>query len=590
VIPKLSIRAAALAAAVAMVAGACGSSSAASATGPGFDLAAKQVLNPSTHTGGTINIVTSASNLDSLDPGQTYSTPTWNLYRSFGRPMMTFKHAPGIAGTQLVGDLATGPGVVSPDGKTWTYKIRDGATYENGQTITSKDVAWAIERSGWSQAMAGSPTYFYNILTPPGSKYEKWDVYKDGPLGQEIIGTPDDHTIVFHLPKPFGEFDYVMSIPGTMPVPQAIDKNNGADYGKKPLASGAYKIQTWSPGKELKLVRNDAYNAKSDPENLHVALADALDLQLGIDAAERDQRLLDGQADVDLGSALTVANHATVLSDPTLKSQTDDSADGSLVFGAINTSVVTNLDCRKAIEFGIDKDAVLNELGGPYGGTKATNLVPDAIPGHSSFDLYTHNLASAQDELKKCRAASPSDPNFDPATGRYKFVLAAQTNSPDLQNAGTAIQASLKDVGIDVQIYLYPFNAYSTQYCGNPQFADHHDLGLCLGTWGADWPTGYGFLDQLVTKHGIVESGGGSNWSHYDSTAINQLEDQALATTDATVQQKLWGQIDHKAMEDAAIVPLVQRKVVRFRSARLANVMIDTAAGGGYDLPVLGLK
>jgi peptide/nickel transport system substrate-binding protein len=589
VISKLPIRAAALAAAVAMVAGACGSSSATSATGPGFDLAAKQILAPSTHNGGDINIVSSAGNLDSLDPGQTYSTPTWNLYRTFGRSMMTFKHAPGAAGAQLVGDLATGPGVVSPDGKTWTYKVRDGATYENGQTIKAQDVAWAIERSGWSQAMAGSPTYFYNILTPPGSKYEKWDVFKDGPLGKEIIDTPDDHTIVFHLPKPFGEFNYVMSTPSTMPVPAQSDIKDPAAYSKHPLASGAYKIQIWSPGKELKLVRNDAYNTKSDPENLHVALANSMDLQLGIDAAERDQRLLDGQADIDISSALTVANHAKVLSDPTLKSQIDDSPDGSLVFGAINTGVVTNVDCRKAIEFGIDKDAVLNELGGPYGGTKATNLVPDSIPGHSSFDLYTHSLTDAQNELKKCRAASPNDPNFD-QNGRYKFVLATQTNNPDLQNAGTAIQASLKDVGIDVQVYLYPFYAYSTQYCGNPQFANHHDLGLCLGTWVADWPTGYGFLDQLITKHGIVESGGGSNWSHYDNATINQLEDQALATTDLQAQQKLWGQIDHKAMEDAIIVPLVQRKVVRFRSARLANVMLDTAAGGGYDLPVLGLK
>ena len=589
-IPKLPIRAAALAAAVAMAASACGSSSASSATGPGFDLAAKQVLNPSTHAGGTVNIVTSSSNLDSLDPGQTYSTPTWDLYRAFGRPMMTFPHAPGAAGTKLVGDLATGPGVVSADGKTWTYTLRSGATFENGQTITSKDVAWAIERSGWSQAMAGSPTYFYNILTPPGSKYEKWDVYKDGPLGNDVIDASDPTKIVFHLPKPFGEFDYVMSTPATMPVPAQIDIKDPAGYGKHPLASGAYKIQTWAPGKELKLVRNDAYNAKSDPDNLHVALADALDLQIGIDAAERDQRLLDGEADVDLGSALTVANQAKVLSDPTLKSQIDDSADGSLVFGAINTGVVTNLDCRKAIEFGVDKDAVLNELGGPYGGTKATNLVPDAIPGHSSFDLYTHSLDDAKAALARCRAASPKDPNFDPATGRYKFILATQTNSPDLQNAGTAIQASLKDVGIDVQVYLYPFGAYSTQYCGNPQFANHHDLGLCLGTWGADWPTGYGFLDQLITKHGIVEQGGGSNWSHYTNTTVDQLEDQALATTDVNAQQKLWAQIDHQAMQDAVIVPLVQRKRMLFRSARLANVMIDIGSGGLYDLPVLGLK
>ena len=590
-IPKLPIRAAALAVAVALVGSACGSSAATSATGPGFDLAATKILNPSDKGDGTVRIVTSSANLDNIDPGATYSAPTWNLYRAFARTMMAFKHAPGEAGNKLVGDLATGPGEVSKDGKTWTYTLRDGATFEDGKPITSQDVAWAIERSGWSQAVSGGPTYFYTVLTPKGSKYENWDVFKNGPLGKEVIDYSDPHKLVFHLPKPFGEFDYMMTTPATSPVPYMIDaKDSAAAYGKRPTASGAYKIQTWDPGKELKLVRNDAYNAKSDPEQLHVANAAALDLQLGIDSAERDQRLLDGQADIDLSSALTVANHAKVLSDPALKSQIDDSVDGSLVYGSLNFDVIPNIDCRKAIELGINKDAVLNELGGSYGGTKATNIVPDAIPGHSSFDLYPYDAAKAKDELDKCRAASPGDPNFDKATGRYKFVLAAQTNSPDMQNAATAMQASLKDIGIDVDVLLYPFYAYATQFCGNRPFAKYHRLGVCLGIWGADWPTGYGFLDQLITQHGVLPNGGSSNWSNYMNPAIDQLEDQALNTSDLGAQQKLWGQIDHKAMEDAALIPLVQRKVLRFRSAKLTNVMIDTAAGGGYDLPVVGVK
>jgi peptide/nickel transport system substrate-binding protein len=591
VISKLSIRAAALAVAAALVIGACGSSTTGSVQGPGFDRASSQILNPAGKGDGTVRIVTSSANLDSIDPGQTYSAPTWNLYRAFIRTVLAFKHEPGAAGAKLVGDLATGPGEVAKDGKTWTYTIRDGATFEDGKPITSQDIAWAIERSGWSQAVSGGPTYFYTILTPPGSKYEKWDVFKDGPLGKEVIDYTDPHKLVFHLPKPFGEFDFLMTTPATAPVPYMVDaKDAAAAYSKKPVASGAYKIQTWDPGKELKLVRNDAYNAKSDPELLHVANAAALDLQLGVDPAERDQRLLDGQADIDFSSSLTVANHAKVLSDPALKSQIDDSVDGSLVYGSINFDVVPNLDCRQAIELGVNKDAVLNELGGPYGGTKATNLVPDAIPGHSSFDLYTYDPDKAKAALAKCRAASPGDPNFDKSTGRYKFVLATQTNSPDLANAATAMQASLKGVGIDIEVQLYPFYAYSTQYCGNAPFAKYHHLGVCLGIWGADWPTGYGFLDQLITRHGILPNGGSSNWSNYTSPAVDQLEEQALATSDASAQQKLWAQIDHKAMEDAAVIPLIQRKVLRFRSAKLTNVMIDTASGGGYDLPMLGVK
>jgi peptide/nickel transport system substrate-binding protein len=330
VIPKFPIRGGAAAAALALALTACGSSpggSGASAMGPGFDKASTQVLNPSTKIGGTINLI-SSQGFDSIDPGVTYAAQTWNLFRAFARPMMTYEHTPG--GNQIVGDLAAGPGVQSNGGKTWTYTLRDGATFEDGTPITSSDVRWAIERSNWSSLVGNGPTYFHNILSPANDpRFTNLDVYKSGDkMFDSLIVTTDPKKIVFNLPQAFGEFDYVMTLLQTAPVERSVDsKDNGNTYAKQPISTGAYKIQSYSPGKELKLVRNEAYNTVSDPNHMHQALADAIDVQLGVDASERDQRLLDGQADADLGSALTVANHAQVLQHPVLKSQTDDSAD-----------------------------------------------------------------------------------------------------------------------------------------------------------------------------------------------------------------------------------------------------------------------
>ncbi|GAA2005806.1 ABC transporter substrate-binding protein [Catenulispora subtropica] len=586
-IPRHSIRALAAAAAIALAATACGSSSAgggAAAAGPGFDLASKQVLNPSTKTGGTINLVSSQS-FDSLDPGVTYAAQTWNLYRTFARPMMAYQHTPG--GNQIVGDLATGPGVQSNGGRTWTYTLRDNATFEDGKTITSADVRWAIERSNWSTLIGNGPTYFRNILTPPGDpKFKDLDVYKDGDTAfDKIIVTTDPKKIVFNLPQAFGEFDYVMTLLQTAPVEKDKDTGSGDAYGKRPISTGAYKIQSYSAGKELKLVRNDAYNAQSDPDHMHVALADTIDVQLGVDSAERDQRLLTGQADADLGSALTVANHAKVLQDPVLKSQTDDAADSSGTYASINTQLIPNVDCRQAIEFAIDKSTVLNQLGGQWGGKIATNLLPDSIPGAVQFPTYDYSAPKAQAALAKCKAASPT--LFD-GDGKLSFKIAAQVNAPDLQNAATAIQASLNTVGFDTEVKLYPFGQYS-QYCGNQDYARAHKLGMCLVNWGPDWLTGYGMLDQLVTKNGIAATGS-QNYAFLNDSIVNDLEKHALASAEATTQQQDWVKMDHRVMDLAAYVPLIQRHVMRFRSSRLTNVMIDQAGSGGYDLSVLGLK
>ncbi|NUR32064.1 MAG: ABC transporter substrate-binding protein [Catenulispora sp.] len=585
-IPRLSIRALAAAAAIALAATACGSSSgggAGGALGPGFDLASKQVLNPTAKPGGTINLVSTAS-FDSLDPGVTYAGSTWNLYRTFARSMMSYQHTP--AGNQIVGDLATGPGVQSNGGKTWTYTLRDNATFEDGRVITSADVRWAIERSNWSSLVGNGPTYFRNILTPPNDpKFSKLDVYRDGDKAFDgIIVTTDPKKITFNLPQAFGEFDYVMSLLQTAPVEKDKDTGAGDAYGKRPISSGAYKIASYSAGKELKLVKNDAYNQQSDPDKMHVALVDTIDVQLGVDSAERDQRLLSGQADADLASALTVANHAKVLQDPVLKSQTDDAPDNSVAFASINTQLITNVNCRQAIEFGVDKSTVLNQLGGQWGGKIASHLLTDGIPGAVDFPTYDYSVPKAQAALAKCKSEAPN--LFE--NGKLSFKIAAQVNAPDLQNAATSIQSSLAAVGIDTEVKLYPFGQYS-QYCGNQDYSKAHKLGMCLANWGPDWLTGYGMLDQWVTKNGIAATGS-QNYAFLDDSVVNDLEKHALASVEPSTQQQDWVKMDHRVMDLAAYVPLIQRHVMRFRSARLANVMIDQAGMGGYDLSVLGLK
>jgi len=588
VIPKFAIRAGALAAALALVLSACGSSgggAGASVMGPGFDLASKQVLNPSTKTGGTINLISSQS-FDSIDPGITYSAQTWNVFRLFARPMMAYEHTPG--GNQIVGDLATGPGQQSNGGKTWTYTLRQNATFEDGTPITSTDVRWAIERSNWSSLVGNGPTYFHNILTPPNDpRFTNLDVYKSGDkMFDNIIETPNAQTITFNLPQAFGEFDYVMTLLQTAPVERAVDaKDSGVTYGKKPISTGAYKILSYDPGKELKLVPNPAYNQVSDPNKMHQALASVVDVQLGVDSAERDQRLLDGQADADLGSALTVANHAKVLQDNVLKSQTDDAADSSIAYSSINTQLITDVSCRQAIEYAVDKNTVLNQLGGQWGGTIATNLLTDGIPGAVAFPSYTYDPGKAKNLLAQCKASSPA--LFD-SSGALSFKIAAQTNAPDLQNAATAIQSSLAGVGINTQVTLFPFGQYS-QYCGNEAYSKAHRLGMCLANWGPDWLTGYGMLDQLVTRNGISATGS-QNYAFLDDPTVNALEKEALSSVEPSTQQQDWVKIDHRVMDLAAVVPLMDRHVMRFRSARLTNVMINQAGSGGYDLSVLGVK
>src|SRR5512138_326408 len=166
---------------------------------PAFNAAIGHVYNPSDHKGGIVKMAIS-SDWDSIDPGDTYYGLSWNLVRLYGRALTMFKPVPGADGNVLTADLAETLGVPSDGGKTWTYKLRAGVKFEDGTPITSKDVAYAVERSIDKDVLVNGPTYFDDFLD--------WGDYK-GPYKSKgvdpksAIETPDDRTIVFHLKAPF---------------------------------------------------------------------------------------------------------------------------------------------------------------------------------------------------------------------------------------------------------------------------------------------------------------------------------------------------------------------------------------------------
>ena len=175
---------AAFGAAAALALAACssgGSSSSSSGGGgstssSGYNAAVTSVVNPSTTKGGTINFGNS-STPDSTDPGNIYYAYEWNFSRLYTMPLMTYKSCPGQCGLQVVPDLATGPGMVSDNGLTWTYHIQPNVKFEDGTTVTSKDVKYAVERTFDRGLFPLGPNYFPGLLAGNAAKYP--GPYKD---------------------------------------------------------------------------------------------------------------------------------------------------------------------------------------------------------------------------------------------------------------------------------------------------------------------------------------------------------------------------------------------------------------------------
>ena len=577
---KRIMAAVAVAAALATGLTACGGSGASQNSSAGsFDAAIGKVFNPSDAKGGTIRMA-NTGDWDSLDPADSYYSYEWDFARLFGRSLLTFAAAPGAGGTKLVPDLATGLGTPSDGDKTWTYHIRTGVKFEDGKTVTSKDVKYAVERSLDKTVFPDGPTYFNDYLDLQGYTSAYHDPSADK-LGLKAVETPDDTTVVFHLNQPFASFDYFAMLPSTMPVEQA--KDTGSDYKKHVVSTGPYMFGANNLGKNFTLVRNPNWDAKTDP--IRKALPDEFDVALNVNADDIDQRLMAGDLDFDItGTGVQAAAQGKILASTQLKANADNPASDRLWYTAINGDVapLDNVHCRQAVEFAADRTGYRAAYGGATGGDIATNLEPPVIPGAKAFDLYPSAGNAGDDAKAKQQLQACGQPDG------FSTNISYRAERPKEKAAAEALQQSLSKVGIKLTIKPFPQGDYGKLYAGKPDYAKANSLGLMVFGWQADWPDGFGFFSQIVDSRVIRASGGNSNLGVKDP-AVDALIDKAATTEDITAREQIWDQVDQKVMQDAYILPGVVAKSLLYRSSKVTNLFVSDGYGM-YDYAAVGVQ
>ncbi|MDX6744298.1 ABC transporter substrate-binding protein [Actinocorallia sp. A-T 12471] len=538
------------------------------------------ILNPSDKKGGELRYAMS-SDWDSPDPGDTYYAFSWNFARYYARSLVTYKNAPGAEGQELIPDLAEDLGKPSNNNKTWTYKIRKGLKFSDGTEITAQDVKYAVERSNFTEELQGGPKYFKQYLQDNPGGYK--GPYKDkSAKGLESIKTPNKYTIVFELNTPFAEFDYLAVMPQTAPVPKAAD--NGLNYKKNIVSSGPYKIDSYEVGKAMKLSRNENWDPATD--DLRKALPDTISVALNQNQDDIDNRLMSGALDMDLAAGgLATAAQPKALGG-TQKANTDAASGSALTYMTIDSRVAPfdNIACRRAVQYAIDKVSVQTAIGGPItGGDIASTVLPPTVVGHEDFNKYPSadnagDVAKAKEQLTEC-----GQPNG------FTTKLTYRADRPKEVAAAESIQQSLGKAGIKVDLKGYPSGDYFTKYAGSPSFLKNNNVGMAMMKWAADWPSGFGFLQQILDGRSIKPTGN-TNISSTDLPKINKLFDKSTKEGDADKRSKIYAQIDNLSMDNADVVPLTYSVQLLYRPSNLTNVVVSEFMGGQYDYVNLGLK
>ncbi|MEV0221548.1 ABC transporter substrate-binding protein [Streptomyces sp. NPDC050704] len=550
----------------------------------GFDAANNKVAQADlAKKGGELKFA-GAQDADSWDTTRGYYGMAWNFMRYYSRQLVTNKAEPGAKGAEITPDLASKTAEISDDGKTYTYTLRDGVTWEDGKPITSKDVKYGIERVWAQDVLSGGPIYLQQVLDP---KAEYKGPYKDtskDKLGLKAIETPDDKTIVFKLPEANADFEEMLALTSASPVRQ--DKDTKSKYGLRPFSSGPYKFESYTPNKKLVLVRNENWKVSSDP--VRKAYPDKISLTLFTNANDMDQRLINGDYDLDINqTGMSPQGRTTALKQH--KGNLDNPVSGYIRYAVFPQTVkpFDNIHCRKAVILGADHESLQTARGGPVaGGDIGTNMLPPTVPGSEGqkYDPYElagankkGNVAKAKEELKAC-----GQPNG------FSTTIAVRNNKPVEVATAESLQASLKKIGVKVEIDQYD-GAQTTGIIGAPDNVKKKGYGIIIMGWGPDFPTVQGYGLPLWDSSYILESGN-NNFAMIKDKTIDGLFDSYVKELDDTKKTGIATEINHKVMEGGYYLPFVFEKFVNWRSSRLANVYTTDGYSGQYDFVNLGLK
>ncbi|BCL27548.1 ABC transporter substrate-binding protein [Streptomyces aurantiacus] len=533
--------------------------------------------------GGTLKYA-GAQDADSWDTTRGYYGFMWNFSRYYSRQLVTNATEPGAKGAEVTPDLATSTAKISDDGKTYTYTLRDGSTWEDGKPITSKDVKYGIERVWAQDVLSGGPIYLQQVLDPKKTYKGPYKDKSADKLGLKAIETPDDKTIVFKLPAANSDFEEMLALTSASPVRQ--DKDTKSKYGLKPFSSGPYKFESYTPNKAMTLVRNPEWKQSSDP--VRKAYPDKVTVNFFTNANDMDQRLIKGDYDLDIGqTGLSPQGRTTALKQH--KANLDNPVSGYIRYAVFPQSVkpFDNEHCRKAVIYGADHESLQTARGGPVaGGDIGTNMLPPSVPGAEGqdYDPYKSattnkngNVAKAKEELKAC-----GQPNG------FKTTIAVRNNKPVEVATAESLQASLKKVGIDVEIDQFD-GAQTTGIIGAPANVKKKNYGIIIMGWGPDFPSVQGYGLPLWSGDYILESGN-NNFALIDDKTIDGLFDSYTKELDDAKKADISKEINHKVSEGGYYLPFVFEKFINWRSSRLANVYTSDGYSGMYDFVNLGLK
>lgn len=421
---------------------------------------------------------------------------------------------------------------ISPDGKQYTFALRQGVKWHDGRDFTSADVAYSIE--------------LLKTVHPRG---------RGTFASVDRVETPDAHTVVLHLSQPAPYLIKALAAAESPIVPRHLYEGTDAlasPNGNAPIGTGPFRFKEWVRGSHIVFERNPEYWDQPKP------YLDRLIVRVIPDASARAIAFETG--DVDLGFRTPVA--PTDLERLKGVKHLQFSTDGAsysynvtkLEFNLENT-YFSHPKVRQAVAHAINREVIKNVVYSGYASITYSPIAPGLVAFSDQTPVYPFDTKKADQLLDEA--------GYPRAAGGVRFSVPLDYN-PNETNRRTAeyLRAALARVGIDATVRAQDTPAYVKR------IYTAHDFAFTVGSTSNLFDPTVGVQRHYWSKN-IRPGVPYSNGTYYRSKVVDDLLERASVEPDATARAALFKQFQQEVARDVPDISLVSPSYVTVSNARI---------------------
>ncbi|MFT8908769.1 MAG: peptide ABC transporter substrate-binding protein [Lentilactobacillus diolivorans] len=446
---------------------------------------------------------------------------------------------------------------VSSNGKTYTFTLRKGVKWSNGDPVTAKDFVYSWKRTINPKTASQYGYIFDGIKNANKIQANK---AKAGSLGVKALG---NYQLRVNLERPIPYFKLLMAFPIFFPQNQSVVTKYGQAYGtsaSKTVYNGPFKMKGWTgTNDKWQLVANQSYWDKK-----HVYLKQIND-QVIKDPSTTYNLYQSGQVDVATLSGTQVKNELNNKDMHVLK----DSRIFYLEFNQRTRPSFKNKALRQAFAYCIDRQSFTKNV-----------LADGSVPAQGFVTSGLANNPKTGEDFTKEANQGSTGIEYNPTKARAKYKealkqlgkksLSLQILSGDTtaaKHSAAYVQGQLEKIlpNLKISISSVPLKTLI-------QRQTHHQFDFFVSNWGADYSDPYTFL-QILQSNNTFNEGGWTN-KQYDKLV------RRSASVDANRPQQRWQDMlaaSRVIMKDQGVAPIYQATIPQMRNPKIKGIVYNSA-------------